>query len=127
MGLTGADVYGGRPTVVAPQGPTHAAPPTQRAMDASDPHDKNDPGPVGDWFEDPVIWLVLIAGLATGALGVRFRWWGTGAEVGARVNIGDELTTLLGTTLYSITGIVIFKIIATKVEVPGLQKLAAAI
>jgi hypothetical protein len=123
-GMTGQAVYGG-PRVVSPVAPVTASP-TGGEANLTDPHDKTDKGP-SDWFEDPVVWLVLLAGLATGILGFRFKWWGSGAEASARVNLGDEAGALIGTTLYAITGIVLFKIGASKIEVPGLQKLAAAI
>lgn len=124
--MTADDIYGGPRIVGLPAAAPASTAPRSDAPDSDDAHDKSDKGP-GSWWDDPVLWLVLVAAIATGALGIRFKWWGSGAEVGARVNLGDELATLFGVTLYSITGIVLFKVAASKVEVPGLQKLAAAI
>ena len=123
--MTGDSVYGGPRVVQSAPTPASAVNP-QVGEDTSDPHDPIDKGP-GGIFDDPLVWLIVIAALATGALGLRFRWWSSGVDVGARVKVGDEVTTLIGTTLYAITGIILFKIAASKVEVPGLQKLAAAI
>lgn len=126
QGMTAQEIYGG-PVLYRTDPAVSAAPPTGGEPSRMiDPHDPADRGP-SDWFEDPVIWVVLIAGLATGVLGVRFKWWKGGAEAGVRVNIGDELATLFAVTLYSITGILLFKVGASKVRIPGLQKVAAAI
>lgn len=90
----------------------------------SDPHDKDDMGP-SDWFDDPVVWLVGIAALASGVVGIRFNWFKGRASVD--VNMGDELASIVGQTLFTIVGILLFKVLASKIEVPGLQKVAAAI
>lgn len=124
MSMDATDTYGA-PSVVSQPAAATAGPPTDH-REASDPHDKSDRGP-GHWLDDPVVWLVIIFGIATGALGIRFKWWSGGAEAGVRVNVADELVTLAGTTLYAITGIVIFKLIASKTNIRGLQSLAAAV
>jgi hypothetical protein len=123
--MTGNAMYGPA-LAIAPSQDSNPSP-TGSNADAGDPHDKSDRGPA-DWFDDPTVWVVGIAALATGVLGFRFHW-GPGASVdaGARVDLGDEVTTLLATTLYSITGIILFKTAVSKVEIPALQKLAAAI
>lgn len=120
--MTGDGLYGGPIAIVQPAGPTAAAGghPTARGDAADDPHDKSDPGPM-DLFDDPVIWLVMIAALATGVIGINFH-------VGSnRVNVKDQAANIIGTTLYAIVGILVFKTAASKVEIPGLQKVAAAI
>ena len=126
MSMTAEAVYGG-PRVVEPaKASPAAAPPTGSEARLEDPHDKSDRGP-SSWFEDPVVIVVLLFGLATGILGFRFRWWGGGVEAGARVNLGDEVGALVGTTLYAITGIILFKVAASKVPIPAVQRVAAAV
>lgn len=119
--MTGDGLYGGPIAIVQPAAPAAAGGhPTAKGDAADDPHDKRDPGPA-DLFDDPVIWIVLIAALATGVLGVNFH-------VGSnRVNIKDQAANVVGTSLYAIVGILLFKTAASKVEIPGLQKVAAAI
>ena len=103
------------------------APPTGAAPgDIGDPHDKADRGPF-DWFDDPVFWLIVVAAFGTGILGVRFYWSGGRVGADASVDIGDEWAALAGHLLFTMAGIVAFKTIASKAEIPGLQKFAAAI
>jgi hypothetical protein len=121
--MTGDGIYGSPIAQVTPIGAAPGAAgghPTARGDAADDPHDKSDKGP-GDLFDDPVIWIVLLAALATGVLGVRFH-------VGSnRVNIKDQAANVVGTTLYAIVGILCFKTAASWIEIPGIQKVAAAI
>lgn len=126
MSMTAQAIYGG-PKLVDPAKTSPAgAPPTGAEARLEDPHDKADRGPAS-WFEDPVIVVCLLFGLATGIVGFRFKWWGGGADAGVRVNLGDEVGALVGTTLYAITGIILFKVGASKIPIPAVQRVAAAI
>lgn len=121
-----ADRAYGHPSVKgASNGQTAATPPTDQAA-AVDPHDPVDRGSEG-FLEDGLVWLMVLLALATGIVGFRFNWYKGGVDVGAKVKVGDELATLVAVTLYSIVGILLFKIGASKTNVPGLQKVAAAI
>lgn len=79
-----------------------------------------------DWFEDPVVWLVLIAAIGTGIIGFRFHW-GPGVSASAKVDLGDETASVLGHAFATMAVIVIFKIFAIKSDIPGLLKVANAI
>jgi hypothetical protein len=120
--MTGDALYGGRvlhmPT--APATPNAGGHPTAKGDVGDDPHDKSDLGPSG-FFDDPTVWLVLFAAAATGIIGARFHVGGN------KVNLGDQAAAVAGTTLYAVVGIVSLKVVASKVEIPGFQKLVAAI
>lgn len=99
-------------------------PSRQESDTVTDPHDASDLGS-SDWLDDPVIWLVAIAALATGVVGIKFNWFKAGASVS--VKMSDELAAIVGQTLFTIVGIIVFKVAASKIEIPGVQKVAAAI
>lgn len=124
MPLTGNDIYGA-PIVAtpAPVAQRNGSAPTE-GSDQRDPHDKNDPGPA-NLLEDPTFWVVAVAAVATGLIGFRFNWSRSGAQ--ASVDLGDELAFWAAVPLASIAGILIFKTVASKVEIRGLQAVAAAI
>lgn len=110
-------VSGAAPTAPTPEAGGH---PTAKGDATDDPHDRSDHGPVGI-FDDPTLWIVLIAAAATGVIGMRFNVGGN------KVDLGDQAAMVAGTTMYSIVGILLFKIAASKIEIPALQQVAAAI
>jgi hypothetical protein len=122
--MTGEGLY--QPPALVPREPVIAAahPTAGSAERVSDPHDRSDPGP-SNFLDDPVFWTVAIACLATGVVGVKFDWFKGGGSVSVRMS--DELAHILGNLLFTIAGIVVFKVAVSKLEIPGLQKVAAAI
>lgn len=103
------------PIGTSPDPTPGAAAPAAAAEDAQvDPN---------DWYEDPVIWLVLIAALGTGIIGFRFHW-GPGVSANAKVDLGDETASVLGHAFATMAVIVLFKLLALRSDIPGLIKLA---
>lgn len=118
-------VYGTMPALAPPAGASQPnTGPITGDRDVGDPHSGGDDGGF-DIFNDPVFWLVVVAGIATGLIGFRFNWSRKGA--GVQIDFGDELAFWLAVPLASIAGILVFKVVASKIEVPGLQQMAAAI
>lgn len=92
-----------------------------------DARDRSDRGPTG-FFDDPLLIVVLIAGLATGIIGFRFHWGGGSAGASAKVDVGDEAASLVGHALFTIAFIIILKtVVADRVPIPSVKKAVAAI
>lgn len=94
------------------QSPTSADVPTQGAAAPSG-------GPMGS----PVVWLVILALLLVG-----FRFLaGKGGEGAQFANLKVTIWNVVLISLVAIVGIVFFKIVFSKVNVPGLSPLVQAV